>query len=194
MAGSRRSRPVERGGRGKAEPRTEGRGAARCRTGRRADVAPPADTATRLPVERGKATSTEGSDAADSPREHDDVRAAVASALARALPAGGGVGIALSGGRDSIVLLDAAHAVATARRCDIVGLHVHHGLSHNADAWAGFCRAACEERRLPFAMRHVQVPRAPRASLEAAARAARYAALPELADEQPGDALLVPPP
>ena len=145
----------------------------------------------RPPVERGKATSTEGSDAADSPREHDDVRAAVASALAQTLPAGGRVGIALSGGRDSIVLLDAAHAVATARRCDIVGLHVHHGLSHNADAWAGFCRAACEERRLPFATRYVQVPRAPRASLEAAARAARYAALAELADEQRVDALLV---
>src|SRR5689334_21888572 len=96
--------PVERGGRGNAEPRTEGRGAARCRTGQRADVAPPADTATRLPVERGKATSTEGGEAVDSPREHDDVRAAVASALAQALPAGGRVGIALSGGRDSIVL------------------------------------------------------------------------------------------
>jgi tRNA(Ile)-lysidine synthase len=89
------------------------------------------------------------------------------------------------------VLLDSTHAVAAALRCDVVGLHVHHGLSPNADAWYEFCRAACDERRVPFAMRRVQVQRSPRTSLEAAARAARYAALAELADEQRVDALLL---
>ena len=154
MAGSRRSRPAERGGRGAAEPRTEGRG------GRNSTAA-------------------------------DDVRAAVAEALARALPAGGRVGIALSGGRDSIVLLDAVHAVAAALACEIVGLHVHHGLSPNADAWAAFCRSACEQRGVAYATRRVHVQCTPRASLEAAARAARYTALAALADEQRVHALLL---
>jgi tRNA(Ile)-lysidine synthase len=90
-----------------------------------------------------------------------------------------------------MVLLDATRAVASAARCDVVALHVHHGLSPNADAWAEFCRAACDERRVPFAMRHVHVQRVPRASLEAEARAARYAALAKLADEQRVIALLL---
>jgi len=134
------------------------------------------------PAERGGQSSTP---------DDDDVRAAVADALAQALPGGGRVGIALSGGRDSIVLLDAAHAVAAALSCEIVGLHVHHGLSPNADAWAAFCRSACDRRGVAYAMRRVHVQRTPRASLEAAARAARYAALAALADEQRVDALLV---
>ena len=63
------------------------------------------------------------------------VREAVRAALGHALPDGGRVAVAFSGGRDSTVLLDAALAVAAAGRWHVVALHVHHGLSAHADAW-----------------------------------------------------------
>ena len=56
--------------------------------------------------------------------------------------------VALSGGRDSAVLLDALAAVASAARRTLVAVHVHHGLSPHADAWARFLRERlCAARR-----------------------------------------------
>src|SRR4029079_8900730 len=71
--------------------------------------------------------------------EVSSVRAAVARALASTLPRGGRVAVALSGGRDSVVLLDAAAALAEAASVEVVAFHVEHGLSANAGAWARFC-------------------------------------------------------
>jgi tRNA(Ile)-lysidine synthase len=75
---------------------------------------------------------------------------------------------------DSMVLLDllAAHARGT---WPLAAVHVHHGLSPNADAWAAFCRSFCEARRIPIAIEHVQVDRDAPDGLESAARRARYA-------------------
>jgi tRNA(Ile)-lysidine synthase len=83
--------------------------------------------------------------------------------------------VALSGGRDSIVLLDVLLAAQDARLRGAV--HVHHGLSPNADAWAAFCERICRERGVPLTRKRVDVPRAPRTSLESEARRMRYAAL-----------------
>jgi tRNA(Ile)-lysidine synthase len=87
--------------------------------------------------------------------------------------------VALSGGRDSIVLLNALLAAQDTRMRGAV--HVHHGLSPNADAWAAFCDRTCRERGVPLAIERVDVPRAPRTSLESEARRMRYAALVEAA-------------
>lgn len=111
------------------------------------------------------------------------VRGAVAGLLASALPDGGVVGVALSGGRDSMALLDATQAVASGARVRAVAFHVHHGLSPNADAWSRFCSDLCAAKGVSFAMRGVQVMRGARISVEAAARAARYDALAALAHE-----------
>ena len=52
-------------------------------------------------------------------------------------------------------------------------MHVHHGLSPNADAWAQFCRKLCRQWKVPLTIRRVRVATAGEGP-EAAARAARY--------------------
>ena len=97
--------------------------------------------------------------------------------MRRALPGlqGKRVFVALSGGVDSVVLLHALHA----ERADLRAAHVHHGLSPNADRWAAFCRRLCKRLAVPLTVRRVRVARKGE-GLEAAARAARYAALRKL--------------
>ncbi len=87
------------------------------------------------------------------------------------------VAVALSGGRDSMVLVDAFWRLAPDLPCALSAAHVHHGLSKEADAWATFCERECAARNMPLAVYRVHVARAGGASLEATARAARYAAL-----------------
>ncbi len=85
------------------------------------------------------------------------------------------VAIAFSGGLDSSVLLDAAVRVMGASRC--VALHVHHGLSPNADRWLAHCEAAAHTLGARFEAQRVRVARDGGESVEAAAREARYRAL-----------------
>ena len=87
------------------------------------------------------------------------------------------VTVALSGGRDSMALLDAFARLAPELRLALCAAHVHHGLSPQADAWAEFCAGECAARGVPLTVHRVRVARAGGASLEATARAARYAAL-----------------
>ena len=76
--------------------------------------------------------------------------------------------VAFSGGPDSTALLDAAVRVGGAARC--MALHIHHGLSPNADAWLAQCEAFARERGVGFAAQHVDVSREPGMSVEATAR------------------------
>lgn len=89
--------------------------------------------------------------------------------------------VALSGGRDSVVLLHALRelALSGAFSAELSALHVHHGLSANADAWADFCGKLCADWSIPLTLRHVRVPRDSGTGLEAAARALRHAAFAE---------------
>lgn len=98
----------------------------------------------------------------------------VAAALAPLEPAGRTVCCALSGGRDSTLLLAVLHELSPVLGLRLAALHVHHGLSPNADAWARHCEALCARLGVPLEVRRVQVPRRASAGLEAAARAARY--------------------
>ena len=83
--------------------------------------------------------------------------------------------VALSGGLDSTVLL---HLLASLARREALpplsAIHIHHGLQTAADAWPAHCRELCAALSVPLQVEHVQV--APGASLEQAARQARYAA------------------
>jgi tRNA(Ile)-lysidine synthase len=92
-----------------------------------------------------------------------------------AVPAHERIAVAFSGGVDSSVLLDAVVRVVGASRC--VALHVHHGLSPHADAWLAHCEAFAGERGVEFDAVRVDVSRSAGASIEAAARDARYRAL-----------------
>lgn len=109
------------------------------------------------------------------------VEHAIAAALARDIPNGAPVGIALSGGRDSVTLLAALCAIALPRDHALHVFHVDHGMSPHAAAWRAFCADLALRSRLPFASEAVDVSRAPGTSLEAEARRARYAALCRLA-------------
>jgi tRNA(Ile)-lysidine synthase len=78
--------------------------------------------------------------------------------------------VALSGGIDSVVLL---HLIRS-RQLAVEALHVHHGLSANADRWADFCHELCETWNIPLRTVRVEVERASRDGLEGAARRARH--------------------
>lgn len=81
----------------------------------------------------------------------------------------------LSGGIDSVVLLDLLARLRARLGVRLSALHVNHQLSPNAARWAAFCRSHC--RRLGIPLRVVKVDVARGNSTEAAARRARYAAL-----------------
>ncbi|MDR0672081.1 MAG: tRNA lysidine(34) synthetase TilS [Zoogloeaceae bacterium] len=102
--------------------------------------------------------------------------ARVAAFLDAALPDGVPLWVGFSGGRDSVVLLDLVISLLPGRVC---ALHVQHGLSPNADAWADFCAAFCRAREISFALEKVKVARDSGEGLEAAARRARYQAFLE---------------
>ena len=97
------------------------------------------------------------------------------------------IAVAFSGGLDSTALLDAAVRCAGPTR--VIALHIHHGLSPNADAWAAHCHAFAQALGVRFASRQVDVVREGGESLEAAARDARYRALDALCEEQGASAL-----
>jgi tRNA(Ile)-lysidine synthase len=84
--------------------------------------------------------------------------------------------VALSGGMDSVVLLDAVDQLKATLRIDLHAVHVHHGLSPNADAWAAFCAEICAARHIALTTTSVHIDKDSSAGLEGAARAARYAA------------------
>jgi tRNA(Ile)-lysidine synthase len=83
--------------------------------------------------------------------------------------------LGLSGGLDSMVLLEALvqlrhqHPLPPLR-----AIHVHHGLNPAADEWVAHCRRECALRDVPLTVVEVSVQ--PVASVENAAREARYQA------------------
>jgi tRNA(Ile)-lysidine synthase len=91
-------------------------------------------------------------------------------ANSRKRPSDKAVAVALSGGVDSVTLLHKLRA-----RGPVAAIHVHHGLSANADAWAAFCRKLCKQWDVPLTVYRVKVVRSGK-GLEAAARQARYEA------------------
>ncbi|MGH8150940.1 MAG: tRNA lysidine(34) synthetase TilS, partial [Steroidobacteraceae bacterium] len=84
--------------------------------------------------------------------------------------------VAWSGGLDSTALL-AALAPRGARRQRLRAVHVDHGLSAHSAAWANHCRGIARELHVPLTVLRASVERPRGASLEAAAREARYRAL-----------------
>jgi tRNA(Ile)-lysidine synthase len=96
------------------------------------------------------------------------------------------IAVAWSGGRDSTSLLHATLAAAAEQDVEVIALHVHHGLSPNADAWLAHCDAQCRRwarsgKRVEFVARRLAGRPAKGESVEAWARQARYRALREMA-------------
>lgn len=85
------------------------------------------------------------------------------------------LGLALSGGMDSMALLHALSQLRAHWPGPILAVHVHHGLSPHAQAWAEFCQQQALARGFDCVVHRVQV-HALSLGLEAAARQARYQA------------------
>jgi tRNA(Ile)-lysidine synthase len=80
--------------------------------------------------------------------------------------------VGLSGGCDSVVLLHILSQLSFAH--PVSAVHVHHGLSPNADCWASFCRDYCARLEIPLLIQEVDVELGQGDGLENAARRARY--------------------
>ena len=96
------------------------------------------------------------------------------------------IAVAYSGGRDSTALLHATLAAASGQGVEVIALHVHHGLSPNADAWLAHCEAQCRRwarvgKPVVFAAQRLTDRPARGESVEAWARQARYRALRAMA-------------
>ncbi len=88
------------------------------------------------------------------------------------------LGVALSGGADSMALL---MACAEKWPGQVVALHVNHGLQEAATSFETHCRSVCERLGVPLRIRRVDAHPQAGQSPEDAARQARYAALSSLA-------------
>src|SRR5258706_12107857 len=103
----------------------------------------------------------------------------VSAVLARHVRRGDRLVAGLSGGVDSVVMLDVLRRAQTRLRFELAALHVNHQINPAAASWGRFCRGYCRQLGVPLTVVKVIVPRV--ASLEAAARTARYAAFAALA-------------
>jgi len=103
--------------------------------------------------------------------------------LAACLPAGGPLGVAVSGGSDSMALLTLAEGWARVRRSGLLALTVDHGLrqgsAREAAAVAAHCRArGIDHRTLSWqAGPATRTPARDRRAVQATARQARHALL-----------------
>ncbi|WP_063336855.1 MULTISPECIES: tRNA lysidine(34) synthetase TilS [unclassified Marinomonas] len=79
--------------------------------------------------------------------------------------------IGLSGGVDSVVLLHLLVELGLSER--LKAIHIHHGLSENADDWLSFCDALCHKYQVAFQGLKVEL-NTQKHSIEEAARVARY--------------------
>ena len=103
----------------------------------------------------------------------------VAAQIAPLLPAHSSILVGLSGGVDSVVLLHVLHKLAPRFSWQLSALHVHHGISHNADAWSDFCSDLCARLHVSLHIERVDIAPLREHGIEAAARKLRHEAFAE---------------
>jgi tRNA(Ile)-lysidine synthase len=105
------------------------------------------------------------------------------------------IGLALSGGLDSVVLLDtvckAVQANSTQEPTEVWVFHIHHGLQKPADQWLEFCEKLAKKYQVHFDFRLLHFADQSQGNIEARARAGRYEALTELCVEHGIEDLLL---
>jgi len=96
------------------------------------------------------------------------------------------IAVALSGGLDSVVLLDSVCKTQATNKhpAEIWAFHIHHGLQKPADDWFIFCEKLAKKYQIHFDFRLLHLGHEPtQGNVEARARAGRYEALAELCSE-----------
>ena len=84
--------------------------------------------------------------------------------------------IAFSGGLDSTALLSLVKKLSEKRpHLSLRTIHIHHGLSPNADTWTAHCQQLCKQFAIPLIIEKVKVEM--HDGIEAGAREARYQAI-----------------
>ena len=104
------------------------------------------------------------------------------------------IGVALSGGLDSVVLLDTVCKTQAANKhpAEIWAFHIHHGLQKPADDWFIFCEKIAKKYKIHFDFRLLHLgSESSQGNVEARARAGRYDALAELCAEHGIEDLLL---
>tara|TARA_B100001559_G_C16483250_1_gene614775 strand:- start:361 stop:1710 length:1350 start_codon:yes stop_codon:yes gene_type:complete len=91
--------------------------------------------------------------------------------------------IGLSGGLDSMVLLNVLYQLKTELNLKLSAIHVHHGLSKNADNWSQVCLDECKKLSVNFSQKKININNSEGIGIEASARKARYQILHQLSDE-----------
>ncbi|RFC41259.1 MAG: tRNA(Ile)-lysidine synthase [Candidatus Nitrotoga sp. CP45] len=114
---------------------------------------------------------------ASSRKSSFDLTECVTDALSPLLTAGSSILLGLSGGVDSVVLLHLLQQLSLRYSWCLSALHVHHGISPQADDWAVFCADLCALYEIPLQIEHVNIAPLRSLGIEAAARKLRHAAL-----------------
>ena len=104
----------------------------------------------------------------------NDLIAHLKQVLARTVSPGQRLLLGLSGGIDSLVLLDILAQLRETLGFQLSALHINHQISPNASTWATFCQEQCARRGIALNIVAVELPGRRQLGLEAAARAARY--------------------
>lgn len=90
--------------------------------------------------------------------------------------------LAVSGGIDSICLLDSLFLLQKNHKIAISVAHIHHGLQKNADKWLAFVKQQADARNIPFYSKHLHLKDIS-SNVEGQAREARYQALIKIAQD-----------
>lgn len=106
---------------------------------------------------------------------NDRILARVAAVLAAHEVRGRRVAVGLSGGLDSVVLLDLLDRLRRDLGLVLSAIHVNHGISRHAAEWESFCRDICVAKAIDLRVERVRVSNQGE-GLEAAARRLRYQA------------------
>ncbi|TBR13320.1 tRNA lysidine(34) synthetase TilS [Rugosibacter aromaticivorans] len=105
------------------------------------------------------------------------VEATLTDILAQHALRGQSLTVAYSGGLDSTVLLYALKNIAPMLDLHLTAVHVHHGLSENADEWSDHCTLTCAQLGIELSVVRVLVKPELGEGIEAAARKVRLDAV-----------------
>src|SRR5512140_1061371 len=109
------------------------------------------------------------------PNSFDGVEATVGAALKPFVFPRARLMLGLSGGIDSVVLLEILRRLAGPLAFRLSCVHVNHGISPHARRWAAFCARLCKRHAIALTQHEVDIAPYRAEGVEAAARRARYA-------------------